>query len=234
MISPLFSPLETCQGVYQWGVAGPANQRLLRAQGINSADPGLAWVRHPGYPLCPGVLSFRLLWWGGGGGQDPQRDTFGNLSTNLPGAREIKTKWSASRSCLGPSRRLPLHLVSKPMPLPQGTAHLSELSPPPGMLQPPLLSNPSRHPPPQIFLDLGLWQWLFLCLNPLPRSLKGFSSRSPGLFSNVTSQRGLPWPPFLERWASLFTPTVTQSYLSACSLKDRNSYLFSAYCLSWP
>lgn len=44
-----FLQLEICQGVYQRGAARPANQWLFLAQGINSAAPGLAQVRHPGY-----------------------------------------------------------------------------------------------------------------------------------------------------------------------------------------
>lgn len=76
---------------------------------------------------------------------------------------------------------------------PQGPAHRSELRPGSGMLQPPLPSFPFGHPPPRLSLPLGPGP---SCVHT-PRSLKGSPScRSEDLFSNVTSQRGLPWPPF--------------------------------------
>lgn len=85
LVSPLsyrMSPASSCLGVYQQGVAGPANQGPLQAPGINPADPGpgsaaLATSYAPGSSAVDEIA--------GEGGR-------GTLGRDSLAAREIKTK----------------------------------------------------------------------------------------------------------------------------------------------
>lgn len=77
--------------------------RLLRAQRINSADPRLAGSGHPGYQLCPRVLSFRLLVAGEGGGGGLLLDFSGTSCSQ----REYHVQIEHLTSLLRPSRGHP-------------------------------------------------------------------------------------------------------------------------------
>ena len=60
-VSTLCSQPEASLGVYQPGVAEPTNQRLLRAQRINSADPRLAGSDTLATSFAPGFSASDCL-----------------------------------------------------------------------------------------------------------------------------------------------------------------------------
>ena len=188
LISPLFSQPEACLGLYQPGMAGFTNQRPLRAQRINSADPGLAWVRHPDYQLCPRVLSFRLLV----AGEVGRRRL---ISTELPAVRLTLNGAPHSPAGDPPGGVLYSRINSKPRPA-QMALPTSLNSACSGHAC--LLSLPdSTHPH---ALALGLRHWVFLCLEPPSEIFKK-------LLLQVSCQKSRPreaLPPHCHPSISLF------------------------------
>lgn len=177
-------------------MAGPANQRLLRAQGINSADPRLARVRRPGYQLCPRVLSFRVASWGRGGGAvcgdgSLREGPSAIFQQNDQGPERLRLKGTPHSPAQDPpGASSPPRINSKPVPRPQGPAAslnaalLSHTCP---------LSLPDPPPPPATCPCPGtLALALHMSRAPFPDLQKAPPS---ALFSNVISQRGPRWPP---------------------------------------